>query len=116
MALALLPVGCGGGSLSGQEQVSFVTVDTDPDWSPDGRLIAFASSRNSGGIYVIHPDGSGLRRVFRGPASNVDWSPDGRQIAFQDRAHLRTGLERRAAEACPTGQWVLAPRVVAEWA
>jgi Tol biopolymer transport system component len=75
----------GGGSLSGQEQVSFVTVDTDPDWSPDGRLIAFASSHNTGGIYVIHPDGTGLRRVFRGPASNVDWSPDGRKIAFQDR-------------------------------
>ena len=86
IAVTLLPLGCGGGSLSGQEQVTFATVDTDPDWSPDGRLIAFASSRNSGGIYVIHSDGSGLRRVFRGPASNVDWSPDGRQIAFQDRA------------------------------
>jgi Tol biopolymer transport system component len=85
LVVSLLAVGCGGGSLSGEEQVSFVTVDTDPDWSPDGRLIAFASSRNTGGIYVIHPDGTGLRRVFRGPASNVDWSPDGRRIAFQDR-------------------------------
>jgi Tol biopolymer transport system component len=85
MASALLPVGCGGGSLSGEERVSFVTVDTDPDWSPDGRLIAFASSRNTGGIYVINPDGTGLRRVFRGPASDVDWSPDGRLIAFQSR-------------------------------
>jgi Tol biopolymer transport system component len=91
MALALLPVGCGG-SLSGGEQVSFVTVDTDPDWSPDGRLIAFASSRNTGGIYVIHPDGTGLRQVFRGPASNVDWSPDGRRIAFQDRGISVLGL------------------------
>jgi Tol biopolymer transport system component len=85
IAATLIPMGCGGGSLSGQEQVSFVTVDTDPDWSPDGRLIAFASSRNTGGIYVIRPDGTGLRRVFRGGASNVDWSPDGRRIAFQDR-------------------------------
>jgi TolB protein len=85
VVVTLFPVGCGGGSLSGEEQVSFVTVDTDPDWSPDGRLIAFASSRNTGGIYVIRPDGTGLRRVFRGPSSNVDWSPDGRRIAFQDR-------------------------------
>lgn len=85
IAVTLLAASCGGGSLSGQEQVSFVTVDTDPDWSPDGRLIAFASSRNTGGIFVIHPDGTGLRRVFRGSASNVDWSPDGRRIAFQDR-------------------------------
>jgi Tol biopolymer transport system component len=64
-------------------QVKFITVDTDPDWSPDGRLIAFASSRRLGGIYVIQPDGKRLRRLFHGVASNVDWSPDSRRIAFQ---------------------------------
>jgi TolB protein len=65
------------------EPVSFHTVDTDPDWSPDGQLIAFASSRKGGGIYVVRPDGTALRRLFRGVASNVDWSPDGRRIAFE---------------------------------
>jgi Tol biopolymer transport system component len=82
--VALLPIACGGGSLSGKERVSFETVDTDPDWSPDGRLIAFASSRNTGGIYVVREDGTGIRQLFRGGASNVDWSPDGRRIAFED--------------------------------
>lgn len=77
----LLAVGCGSEKPNGQ--VTFHTVDTDPDWSPDGRLIAFASSRRLGGIYVIQPDGKRLRRLFHGVASNVDWSPDGRRIAFQ---------------------------------
>ena len=72
----------GHGSLHGP-WVSFVTIDADPDWSPDGRLIAFASSRWFGGICLIRPDGTGLRQIFRGNASNVDWSPDGRRIAFQ---------------------------------
>lgn len=79
--LVLVSIGCGYQKAPGQ--VTFITVDTDPDWSPDGRLIAFASSRWLGGICLIRPDGKGLRQLFRGNASNVDWSPDGRRLAFQ---------------------------------
>src|SRR5207302_9941658 len=42
-------------------------------WSPDGSLIAFGSNRDSdpgsvtpcGGIFVVRPDGTGLRRLIR---------------------------------------------------
>ena len=56
-----------------------------PAWSPDGRQIAFGSSRDGGwDIYVINDDGSGLRRLTTHGARDDSpaWSPDGSQIAF----------------------------------
>ena len=81
------------------DSVSFDTADGDPDWSPDGRLIAFATSRGSGGVYVVRPDGTAMRRVFRGEASDVDWSPDGKSIAFANEhgiyvMRIRDGLPK----------------------
>jgi Tol biopolymer transport system component len=59
-------------------------------WSPDGRMIAFATRR--GGIHhpqvwIVRPDGSGLRELTKpvhldmsvGPA----WSPDSTKLVFQ---------------------------------
>jgi Tol biopolymer transport system component len=78
------------GELSEGEQVDFDTYDGDPDWSPDGRLIAFVSTRGGGGIYVIGSDGRSLRRVFRGEAWDVDWSPDGESLAFANERGIFT--------------------------
>jgi len=59
--------------------------DGMPDFSPDGRRIAFTSNRDQQGeIYVMDADGSRQQRVTRRPGD--DWQPrfsrDGRQIAF----------------------------------
>ena len=59
--------------------------DVSPDWSPDGRRIAFTRGSN---VFVMNVDGSNLHFLVngRGPA----WSPDGARIAFVVGLDLRT--------------------------
>ena len=56
----------------------------DPQWSPDGRRLAFVRENE---IWVVETDGSRLVRVTGHPAGTKDprWSPDGRRIAFLSR-------------------------------
>lgn len=54
--------------------------NSDPAWSPDGGLIAFTSRRTADGyrhIFVIHPDGSGLRQLTTEPVNHgyAAWRP-----------------------------------------
>ena len=58
-----------------------------PRWSPDGSQIAFYSNRSGPfQVWVIHPDGSGLRQVTFGTANETYyypvWSPDGRHLLY----------------------------------
>jgi Tol biopolymer transport system component len=74
--------------------------DYDPAWSPDGRWIAFDSSRSGGGIYVVRANGRGLRRIFQTRSGEYPaWSPNGRWLAFSTRegivAARRDGSARR---------------------
>ena len=72
-----------------------ITHERDPDvavgvpvWSPDGRAIAFVSSRgNQGwtfGVWLVDPDGSNLRNVAN-PGLGPAWSPDGRWVYYATR-------------------------------
>ncbi|CAM0906972.1 unnamed protein product [Alopecurus aequalis] len=74
-------------------------IDTMPSWSPDGSLIAFSSNRHDAAnpavfsIYLVRPDGTGLRRVHvAGPPgspeadkerfNHVCFSPDCQWLLF----------------------------------
>ena len=54
----------------------------NPAWSPDGHWIAFEKGNGEDwGLYLIRPDGSGVRRVKGENLFHPSWSPDGGRLA-----------------------------------
>jgi TolB protein len=86
-------------SLGGTSEILLYTLDTgtsvnltlgvasaDPSFSNDGKRIAFTSWRDGNSeIYVMHADGSNVRRLTNHPAFDnfPVFSPDGTKVAFQ---------------------------------
>jgi len=71
-----------------------ITFEKDPNmvvgvsvWSPDGRLITFASGRASRdfrvGYYLIHPDGSDLHLLIP-KGTWTTWSPDSKWLYYSE--------------------------------
>lgn len=59
--------------------------DIDPSWSPDGSMIAFASSRaGARQLFVMNADGSNVQQVtdLNNMGGRNTWSPDGTKLAF----------------------------------
>jgi Tol biopolymer transport system component len=69
-----------------------------PMWSPDGRSIAFLSTRgNPGltfGIWLVNPDGSNLRSVIN-PGLGPAWSQDGRWLYYSTRGSASPDIVMR---------------------
>jgi len=95
----------GSGSVPLTRLTALSTDSVEPAWSPDGRKLAFASSRAfdgsdapnrnaTGNIWLMNADGSGataLTRIdaaFLASSGNPLWSSDGRRIAFESQRDL----------------------------
>jgi dipeptidyl aminopeptidase/acylaminoacyl peptidase len=65
-----------------------IDVGAQARWSPNGKEIVFSgpATEPQGSIRVVHPDGSGLQKIFEDPkggtATAPTWSPDGHKIMF----------------------------------
>jgi Tol biopolymer transport system component/DNA-binding winged helix-turn-helix (wHTH) protein len=86
-----IPLNAGGKQSTGPPQDFLRSTEDDghPDFSPDGRRVAFVSSRGGAGeVWVADADGSNPRQLTHLGAhvlSYPKWSPDGARIAFHAR-------------------------------
>jgi len=66
-----------------------VSGDGEPDWSPDGKKIAFISDRDGpvgnpqAVLFTMNADGTGQTKVLTTRSAAPEWSPDGSRIAFR---------------------------------
>ncbi len=75
---------------------SFSQDDSQPSFSPDGKLIAFRSERNGGGVFVMQETGENPRRVTDF-GFHPSWSPDGKHIVISDKATPRPTVRTRSS-------------------
>jgi dipeptidyl aminopeptidase/acylaminoacyl peptidase len=82
---------------------------TNPQWSPDGSMLAFTSTRkeNKSNLYLLRLSGGeaeALTDVKTGVA-NFDWSPDGKWIAFT-MADAKSDDEEKLTKGRDDWRWV----------
>ncbi|HTR39353.1 MAG TPA: hypothetical protein VMH80_25940 [Bryobacteraceae bacterium] len=68
----------------GSGDSTLLTEGTEPVWSRDGVWIAYR--RPDGGAALVHPDGSGRKRILEGVTlgRGLRWSPDSRYLLYTD--------------------------------
>ena len=90
----VLTVGEEGPIGQAQQVTGSAACDFAPEWSPDGRRLAFITDRNGGNdIYTVSDRGEDLRWLTRNELQElaVSWGPDGR-IVFESQPSGKSDL------------------------
>ncbi len=72
-------------------QVTQSGRDSSPSWSPDGKTLAFLSSRDGDSqVYLLSMDGGEAKKLTQlsTGADSFKWSPDGKNIAFTSAVYI----------------------------
>ena len=89
---------------NGSNLTRLAEASSPPAWSPDGSIVAFLRGDNRDSLFVVNPDGSGLRKLadidpdsIQGwewtPYPHLSWSPDGSEILLQDYPFIRVKVD-----------------------
>lgn len=73
-------------------------ADYNPRWSPDGKKIAFISTKDgSPQIFTITPDGKNLKKItnIENGVDNLSWSPDGKNFAFTSDVKIDQTIQEK---------------------
>jgi serine/threonine protein kinase len=73
-----------------------------PVFSPNGERIAFRSTREPAGVYVMEAGGENVRLVVAG-CHHPSWSPDGREIVCSTAGHDEAPTTRNTV---PSALWI----------
>lgn len=90
--------------------------DSDPLFSPDGKMIAFVrDTRDAPQLWVMNSDGSGARQIsreYRNAVAGLAWVPDGSAVLFGGpQGIFRAPLDGGRTENVVTGMAALSPTI-----
>ena len=84
----------------GSNLTMLAKASSPPVWSPDGSHIAFLRGGDRDSLFVIKPDGSGMRKLADPiqrrnwtPDARLSWSPDGSEILLQEYPFVRIKVD-----------------------